>query len=145
MISKDKDDKLIRIYFFICDKFEELQFNFERFCNNNSPVFTYQEIMTIYLYTMHHEGHFKVKHIHRFASEYLRSWFPKIGSHQAFNHRLNRPGSVLAKIVDLLITDYQRRLFLEPEPDGFDADHHLFGKTFRQSRQVIDKQGILPH
>ena len=107
MISKDKDDKLIRIYFFICDKFEELQFYCERFSNNNSPEFTDQEIMTIYLYTMHHEGHFKVKHIHRFASEYLRSWFPKIGSHQAFNHRLNRPGSVLAKIVDLLITDYQ--------------------------------------
>jgi hypothetical protein len=107
MISKDKDDKLIRIYFFICDKFEELQFYCERFSNNNSPEFTDQEIMTIYLYTMHHEGHFKVKHIHRFASEYLRSWFPKIGSYQAFNYRLNRLSSVLAKIVDLLITDYQ--------------------------------------
>jgi hypothetical protein len=70
MISKDKDDKLIRIYFFICDKFEELQFYCERFSNNNSPEFTDQEIMTIYLYSMHHEGHFKVKHIHRFASEY---------------------------------------------------------------------------
>jgi hypothetical protein len=87
MIFQDKDDKLIRIYFFICDKFEELQFYCERFSNNNSPEFTDQEIMTIYLYTMHHEGHFKVKQIHRFASEYLRSWFPKIGSYQAFNNR----------------------------------------------------------
>lgn len=34
MISKDKDDKLIRIYFFICDKFEELQFlTLNRFCS----------------------------------------------------------------------------------------------------------------
>lgn len=52
MISRDKDDKLIRIYFYICDKFEELQFYCERFSNNNKPEFTDQEIMTIYLYTM---------------------------------------------------------------------------------------------
>jgi hypothetical protein len=56
---------------------------------------------------MHHEGHFKVKHIHRFASEYLRSWSPKIGSYQAFNNRLNRLNGVLAKIVDSLIPDYR--------------------------------------
>ena len=56
MISKDKDDKLVRIYCFICDKFEELQFYCERFSNNNNPEFTDQEIMTIYLYAMHHEG-----------------------------------------------------------------------------------------
>jgi hypothetical protein len=107
MISKDKDDKLIRIYFFICDKFEELQFYCERFSNNNSPEFTDQEIMTIYLYTMHHEGHFKVKQIHRFATEYLRSWFPKIGSYQAFNNRLNKLSGVFAKLVEILLVDYQ--------------------------------------
>ena len=76
MISRDKDDKLVRIYFYICDKFEELQFYCERFSNNNEPEFTDQEIMTIYLYTMQHEGHTKVKYIHRFASEWLGSWFP---------------------------------------------------------------------
>ncbi len=72
MIPKDKDDKLIRIYFYICDKFEELKFYCERFSNNCNPEFTDQEIMTIYLYIMHHEGHTKAKHIHRFASEYLK-------------------------------------------------------------------------
>ena len=39
MISKDKDDKLIRIYFYICDKFEELQFEnideFDQAMQNN--------------------------------------------------------------------------------------------------------------
>ena len=44
MISRDKDDKLVRIYFYICDKFEELQFYCERFSNNNEPAFTDQEI-----------------------------------------------------------------------------------------------------
>jgi hypothetical protein len=44
MISKNKH-KLVRIYFYICDKFEELQFYCERFSNNNKPEFTDQEIM----------------------------------------------------------------------------------------------------
>lgn len=73
MIPKDNGDKLIRIYFFICDKFEELKYYCERFSNNNKPELTDQEIMTIYLFVMHQQGHFKVKHIHRFASEYLMS------------------------------------------------------------------------
>jgi hypothetical protein len=107
MISKDKDDKLVRIYFYICDKFEELQFYCERFSNNNKPEFTDQEIMTVYLYAMHHEGHTKVKDIHRFATDYLMSWFPKLGSYQAFNNRLNRLGGAFTRLVEILLSDFQ--------------------------------------
>jgi hypothetical protein len=107
MISKDRDDKLIRIYFYICDKFEELKFYFERFSNNNKPEFTDQEVMTVYLYTMHHEGHTKVKHIHRFASEYLKPWFPKLGSYQAFNNRLNKLGGAFTRLVEMLLSEFQ--------------------------------------
>ena len=109
MISKDKDDKLIRIYFLICEYFEELQYYCERFSNNNKPEFTDQEVMTIYLYTMHHEGHKTAKHIHRFASEHLLSWFPKIGSYQAFNNRLNRLGGAFTRLVEILLADCQPR------------------------------------
>lgn len=107
MISKDKDDKLVRIYCFVCDHFEELQFYCERFSNNNKPTFSDQEVMTIYLYTMHHEGHRKIKDIHRFASEYLKTWFPMLGSYQAFNSRLNRLSGAFTKLVEILLMDYQ--------------------------------------
>ncbi len=107
MISRDKDDKLIRIYFYICDKFEELQFYCERFSNNNEPEFTDQEVMTIYLYTMHHEGHRTAKQVHRFASEYLNSWFPKLGGYQAFNNRLNRLGGAFTRLIEMLLADFQ--------------------------------------
>ncbi len=40
MILKGKDDKLIRIYFLICDYFKELQYYYERFSNNKQPEFT---------------------------------------------------------------------------------------------------------
>lgn len=104
MILKDKDDKLIRIYFLICDYYNELQYYCERFSNNKQPELTDQEIMTIYLYVMQHEGHTKIKHIHRFASEYLRSWFPKLGSYQAFNNRLNRLTGAFNRLVEILLT-----------------------------------------
>jgi len=107
MISKDKDDKLVRIYCFVCDHFEELQFYCERFSNNNKPTFSDQEVMTIYLYTMHHEGHRKAKDIHRFATDYLKSWFPMLGSYQAFNNRLNRLGGAFTKLVEILLMDYR--------------------------------------
>jgi hypothetical protein len=60
--------------------------------------------MTIYLYVIQHEGHTKIKHIHRFASEYLRSWFPKLGSYQAFNNRLNRLTGAFNRLVEILLT-----------------------------------------
>jgi hypothetical protein len=128
MISKDKDDKLIRIYFYICEKFEELQFYCERFSNNNEPEFTDQEIMTIYLYTMHHEGHKTAKHIHRFASEYLKSWFPRIGSYQAFNNRLNRLGGAFTRLVEILLADFQ-------------PDDCLFDQSLLDSMPIITCSG----
>jgi hypothetical protein len=104
MILKDKDDKLIRIYFLICDNFKELQYYCERFSNNNQPELSDEEIMTIYLYVMQHEGHTKIKHIHRFATEYLKGWFPKLGSYQAFNNRLNRLTGAFSRLVEILLT-----------------------------------------
>ena len=103
MILKDKDYKLVRIYFLICEYYKELQYYCERFSNNNQPEFTDQEIMTIYLYVMEHEGHTKIKHIHRFACEYLKDWFPKLGSYQAFNNRLNRLTGAFNRLVELLL------------------------------------------
>ena len=105
MTPKDKDAKLIKIYFFICDKFEELHYYCERFSNNKEPEFTDQEVMTLYLYVMYHQGHTKIKDIHRFACEYLRDWFPKLVSYQAFNNRLNRLSGAFNRLVDILRRD----------------------------------------
>jgi hypothetical protein len=106
MTSKDKDTNLIRIYFLVCEYFEELQYYCERFSNNNNPRFTDQEIMTIYLYSVHNQGHTKIKHIYRFADEYLRGWFPLLGSYQAFNNRLNRLGGVFNRFLEILLENH---------------------------------------
>jgi hypothetical protein len=105
--DNNKDYKLVKIYYYVCEKFEDsLQFSCERFSNNTEPKFTDQEILTIYLFAMHHQGIFKIKQIHRFAKDYLLDWFPNLGSYQAFNNRLNRIANVLNSLVESLLMNF---------------------------------------
>ncbi len=108
MIPEAKAVKLIEIYIYICERYEEeLKYCCERFTNNNQPELTDQEIMTIYLYGIHEEQRFKVKQIHRFANEYLRSWFPNLASYAAFNNRLNRLSEAFRHLVAPLLSEFQ--------------------------------------
>jgi len=91
MINQAKALKLIKLYQYVCDKYEdELQHHCERFTNNNKPHFTDQEVLTIYLFVIHEEQRVKINQIHKFASDYLLSWFPNLTSYVAFSTRLNR-------------------------------------------------------
>jgi len=108
MIIEAKAIKLIEIYLFVCKRYEEeLQFCCERFTNNNNPELTDQEIMTIYLFAINQEQRFKIKQIHRFANEYLRSWFPKLGSYAAFDNRLNRLSEAFKLLAATVISKSQ--------------------------------------
>ena len=108
MIPETKAIKLIEIYFYICKRYdEELKYYCERFSNNDEPEFTDQEIMTIYLFAIQEEQRFKVKQIHRFANEYLRSWFPNLGSYTAFNNRLNRLSEAFKQLVIPLLNEFR--------------------------------------
>ena len=107
MILEAKALKLVEIYLFICKRYEEdLKYCCQRFSNNNKQELTDQEIMTIYLYTIHEEQRFKVKQIHRFANEYLRDWFPDLGSYAAFNNRLNRLSEAFKQLLAPLLEQY---------------------------------------
>lgn len=91
MIPKAKALKLISIYLYICKLHnEELKCMTQRYTNNDKPVFTDQEIMTLYLFTVQQEKRFSVSQVYSFANDYLRSWFPALPSYKAFNNRLNR-------------------------------------------------------
>ena len=107
MIIQTKALKLVQIYLTICEKFEkDLKYTCERFSNNDKQDLTDEEIMTIYLFVIEEEQRFTVKQIHRFATEYLRSWFPKLGSYSAFSNRLNRLSEAFKELVTDLITEY---------------------------------------
>jgi hypothetical protein len=108
MIPKVKELKLIAIYLYICDIYKkELIHSCQRFSNNNKPEFTDEEIMSIYLYAMNIEKRFKIKQIYEFASDHLRSWFPKLPSYQAFDNRLNRLGEAFRLLSENVIGSFQ--------------------------------------
>jgi len=105
MIPKAKAEQLIAIYLYICDMYDNrLKYCCERFSNNQCPLFTDQEALTIYLFTMAHEQRFKVKHMHQFAKDYLSSWFPELPSYVAFNNRLNRLSEALKELCAELLS-----------------------------------------
>jgi hypothetical protein len=107
MIIQTKALKLVKIYSTICEKFEkDLKYSCERFSNNNKQDLTDQEIMTIYLFVIEEEQRFSVKQIHKFASDYLRSWFPNLGSYSGFSNRLNQLSEAFRKLTSSLFEDF---------------------------------------
>lgn len=108
MISQAKSLKLVKIYLYICKIYDEdLKYHCQRFSNNNKPELTDQEIMTIYLYAINEEQRFKIKQIHRFAQDYLGSWFPNLGSYAAFNNRINRLSGAFSHLSNSLISEFR--------------------------------------
>jgi hypothetical protein len=107
MIPKVKEFKLISIYLYICDIYDsKLRNACERFSNNSNPDFTDQEVITIYLYTMNVEQRLKIKQIHEYANDHLRSWFPLLPSYEAFIMRLNRLSEVFKDLAEVLLSGY---------------------------------------
>ena len=138
----NKDYKLVKIYYYVCEKFEDcLRFECERFSNNKEPKLTDQEIITIYLFAMHHQGIFKIKQIHNFAMDYLLDWFPDLGSYQAFNNRLNRISNVMNILSGYLCADFA--------PDDCSDSHSVLDsmpiitcsgkRTGKVAREITDK------
>ncbi len=78
MIPKDSKLKLIAIYLYISDIYDDfLRYSCSRSSNNNKPVFSDVEIMTVFLFVMTDMQLFKVKQIHKYAKAHLLSWFPR--------------------------------------------------------------------
>jgi len=107
MINQTKALKLIKIYEYVCEKYEnELKYVCQRFSNNNCPEFTDQEVITIYLFSIYEEQKFKLKQMYNFAKDYLLCWFPKLTSYVAFTTRLNRLSEALKRLCSITIEEF---------------------------------------
>jgi hypothetical protein len=83
-------ENLIKLYFYICED-REIQNYLRglRMSNNDRPLFSDEEVMTIYLFGII-EQRSKVKQIYDFTKKYLPDWFPLLPSYQAYINRLNQ-------------------------------------------------------
>jgi hypothetical protein len=107
MINQTKALKLIKIYDYVCEKYEqELKYHCERFTNSNQPCFTDQEVITIYLFSLYEEQKIKLKQMYNFTKDYLLSWFPKLTSYVAFTNRLNRLASAIKSLCSITIQEF---------------------------------------
>jgi len=62
--------------------------------------------MTIYLFVIEEEQRFSVKQIHKFACDYLHSWFPNLGSYSGFSNRLNQLSEAFRSLTSSLFQDF---------------------------------------
>lgn len=82
--------QLIQLYVLVCHVYlTQSETCFQRLSNNSQPVFTDQELVTIYLFG-HLNGLFEKKAIHKFIDNYWRHYFPRLPAYQTFVARLNQ-------------------------------------------------------
>lgn len=97
--------KLIELYFYVCQEYEEeLKWHCQRFTNNSGmPEFSDCEVLTTYLFAVGFEQRFQIKQVHRYIKSHWLSWFPKLPAYQTYNARLNRLVAVFPVLIDRLI------------------------------------------
>jgi len=98
--------QLIELYLWVClvyDKHPMLKY--QRLSNNWQPIFTDQELITIYLFG-HFQGHFSQKRIYDYIWQHFSDWFPDLPSYQAFNRRLNALAEPLKILVFELMAKF---------------------------------------
>jgi hypothetical protein len=109
-------DRLISLYFHVCEAFEAGVVNHTQRHSNNAvaltPGFTDQEAITVYLFGLLEERQ-QTKQIYTFTSNHLKDWFPDLPSYAKFNERLNRLNGALAAISQyfaskLIVPDFLR-------------------------------------
>ena len=67
---------------YICDMYEQsLKYHCQRYSNNSKPLFSDEEILTIYFFVGHEQKYTLIKDIHNFAKEYLREPLPNLDLH----------------------------------------------------------------
>ena len=111
------ENKLISIYFMVCDHKAIINAAAMRYSNNGLPAFTDVEVITIYLYVSTRSGSCQnKKQIYEYANDHLRSWFPLLPKYEAFVQRCNHLESAMKSLSNAL---YERIL---SEKKEFTAD-----------------------
>ncbi len=81
--------QLIQLYLLVCRIYDTHSATcFQRLSHNSNPLFTDQELVTIYWFG-HLNGKFEKKAIHQLIDHYWRHFFPRLPAYQTFSARLN--------------------------------------------------------
>jgi len=102
-------ERLIALYCYISEDTRiEQHLATRRMSNNYHPIFTDEEVMTVYIFGII-SGMSKVKPIYTFTRNHLLDWFPQLPSYQAFTYRLTQ----LSACFEVLVCSLNRDALLE--------------------------------
>jgi hypothetical protein len=98
------EHQLIQLYVWVCQLYDKHSvLKVQRMSNNQQPIFTDQELLTVYLFG-HLQGHFLQRRIYDYLNQHWRAWFPHFPSYQAFNYRLNNLSPSFVLLLEELLT-----------------------------------------
>jgi hypothetical protein len=107
------ENQLIQIYLFVCQIYDTCSDTcFQRASNNREPLFTDQELITIWLFA-HLNGFSQKKQTHSFIKNYWADWFPRLPAYQTFVYRLNLVDASFQTLGKVLL----RALHYAPTPE----------------------------
>lgn len=128
--------RLIILYVFICEQFhKDLWTCCERFTNNNSPDFTDEEVITIFLFGIM-QRRFEIKTVHRYTRDHLADWFPNMPSYEAFVQRLNRFSGVFPLLAERIPDNFSGTNLL-PNVRLIDSFPVIMANAKRSSRAKV--------
>lgn len=83
---------------------QSIKYHCQRYSNKSRPLFSYEEILTIYFFVGHEQKYDLINDTHSFAKEYSRDNLPNLVSYQTFNYRLNRTADAITKLPSQLLS-----------------------------------------
>jgi len=131
MTASDWQDQLVALYCLVCDEYRaHLWTHVQRQSNNARPVFSDEEVLTVYLFGLLRHC-VSVKDGYHLCADLLGTWFPRLPSYSAFSHRLGALSAALPGLIGSLL----QRL---PAPSA--STTHLL-----DSMPVFLAQGVRAH
>lgn len=160
--------QLIQLYYYVCHCYDKhLCLHYQRESNNYQPVFTDQEVLTIYLFGVF-QKRLTTKDIYTYSVNHWLDWFPHLPSYQGYNHRLNQLYWQFELIIDEIMTQacfqdcyidislldsmpivlskrpYQAKVALQTADKGYCATKNLYYHGMKFHFLGFDRYGQLP-
>lgn len=98
------EHELIKLFLLVCDFYDKHSvLKEQRLSNNHEPVFSDQELLTIYLFG-HLQGFSQQRQIYNYFQSHWRAWFPALPSYQAVNRRIAQLALPFELLIEQLLS-----------------------------------------
>lgn len=132
-------NQLIYVYLNVCEFFlQESPAQNLRISPNSNPIFTDQEVITVYVFGIM-QGCTNIKKIHKYITEHLYEWFPKIPEYAGYDYRLNLLEEVFNKFCIFFVQKLNSKNTSKENIIVVDSMPIILAKGFRSTCAKVAK------